>query len=155
METTVLPRSAGTFGMSRRVTSRNESARPRTSLIPSAPRSSIPSRCFTVPPSLVASVPVVVDGLPDLDAVVAVALLEVDPHVFVPFGREVLADVVGPDRQLPVAPVDEDGQLHRPGAAEVDNGVHGRPDRPAGEEDVVAQHDDLLLHVAGQLRGAE
>ena len=38
-ETTVLPRSAGTFGMARSLTSTNESVTRRISSIPSAPRS--------------------------------------------------------------------------------------------------------------------
>ena len=95
--------------------------------------------------------PLFFDALPDLDAVVLVDGDEVDAHVLVPLGGQVLADVVGPDRQLPVPPVDQHGQLHRPGAAEVDDGVHGRPDRPPGEEDVVAEDDDAVLHVARQL----
>ncbi len=43
---TVRPRSAGTFGMSRSVTSANESARWSTSKIPSRPRSATESRCL-------------------------------------------------------------------------------------------------------------
>src|ERR1044071_10051064 len=35
-------------------------------------------------------------------------------------GRQVLADVVGPDRQLAVAAVDEDGELHARGAPVVE-----------------------------------
>src|SRR6478609_8802049 len=47
-------------------------------------------------------------------------------------GREVLADVVGPDRQLAVAAVDEHGQPHGAGAAEVGQGVERGPDGAAG-----------------------
>ena len=57
-------------------------------------------------------------------------------------GRQVLADEVGPDGQLAVAPVDQHGELHRPGPPEVVQGVEGGPDRAAGEEHVVDQHDD-------------
>ena len=57
-------------------------------------------------------------------------------------GRQVLADEVGSDGQLAVAPVDHDGQLDGPGAAEVAQGVEGGANRAAGEQHVVDQHDD-------------
>ena len=58
-----------------------------------------------------------------------------------PARRQVLADVVGPDRQLAMAAVDDDGELHgvRPAVVveRVERGAH----RAAGEEHVVDQHD--------------
>ena len=54
---------------------------------------------------------------------------------------QVLAHVVGPDRQLAVAPVDHHRQLHRPGPAVVAEGVEGGPDGAPGEQHVVDQHD--------------
>ena len=45
-------------------------------------------------------------------------------------GRDILPDVVGPDRELPVAAVDEDGELDRLRAAEVDQLVERGADRP-------------------------
>ena len=56
-------------------------------------------------------------------------------------GRHVLADVVGPDRQLAMAAIDEDGEADRLRPAEVDEGVHRGPDRPAGVQDVVDEDD--------------
>ena len=56
-------------------------------------------------------------------------------------GRDVLADVVGADRQLAVAAIDEDGQADRLRPPEVDQRVHRGPDRPAGVQDVVDEHD--------------
>jgi len=67
--------------------------------------------------------------------------------------RDVLADVVRPDRQLAVAAVDQDGQLHGPGPAEVGEGVQGRPHRPPGEQDVVDEHDEPAIHPAGRQVG--
>ena len=58
---------------------------------------------------------------------------------------QVLADVVGADRQLAVAAVDQDGELDARGPAEVAQRVEGGPDRAAGEEDVVDQHDRAAL----------
>ena len=74
--------------------------------------------------------------LPEVDAVV----VHVD-HLVAP-GGQVLADVVGPDRQLAVAPVDHHRQLHGPRPAVVVERVERGPDRAAGEQHVVDQHHD-------------
>ena len=50
-------------------------------------------------------------------------------HDLLARGRHVLADVVGPDRQLAMAAVDEHGQADRLGPPEVDQRVHRGPDR--------------------------
>ena len=79
--------------------------------------------------------------LGDRDLVHAVELAH--PHVDVlgGRGRQVLADVVGADRQLAVAAVDQHRQLHPLGAAvgeqRLDRGPHGAP----GVEHVVDDHD--------------
>ena len=62
-------------------------------------------------------------------------------------GREVLADVVGPDRQLPVAAVDHHGELHGPQPPVGVEGVEGGSDRAPGEEDVVDEHHDRPVEV--------
>ena len=59
-------------------------------------------------------------------------------------GRQVLADVVGADRQLAVAAVAEDGELDPPRAAVVEERVDRGPHRAAGEEDVVDEDDGAL-----------
>ena len=52
--------------------------------------------------------------------------------------------------------VDQDGQLHRLGAAQLTEGVESGPDRAAGEEHVVDEHDDGVVDAAiGQLGAAE
>src|SRR4051794_31030505 len=60
-------------------------------------------------------------------------------------GREVLADVVGANRQLAVAAVDEDGELDALGAPVVEQGLDRSADRPSGVEHVVDENDRLAL----------
>ena len=60
-------------------------------------------------------------------------------------GGQVLADVVGADRQLAVAAVDQDGELDRLGPPEVAERVEGGPDRAAGVEHVVDEDDDAAV----------
>src|SRR5207249_4464592 len=84
-------------------------------------------------------------GFFDHHAVVTVVLAEPDGHALAPGGREVLADVVGANRQLAVAAVDQDRELDRPRPPEVDDGVEGSADGTAREEDVVHQDDGLVL----------
>ena len=72
---------------------------------------------------------------------------------------QVLADVVGADRQLAVAAVDQHGELHGAGPAEVAERVEGGADRAAGEEHVVDEDDDLAVDArvgdVGALEGAD
>ena len=84
---------------------------------------------------------------PDLDAVLPVDLGEPDAHVLGQLGGEVLADVVGADRQLAVPAVDHHRQLHRAGSSELGQRVEGGAHRAAGEEDVVDEHDRLAGEV--------
>ena len=60
-------------------------------------------------------------------------------------GRQVLADVVGADRQLAVAAVDEDRELHACGPAVVEQRVDRGADRAAGVEHVVDEDAGLAL----------
>ena len=69
-------------------------------------------------------------------------------------GRQVLADVVGADRQLPVAAVDEHRELDRSGPAELEQRVERGARGAAGEEHVVDEHDDAAGDV-GDLGRAE
>src|SRR4051794_28762267 len=54
------------------------------------------------------------------DAIDLVDLEQLDVHPLAAGGGQVLPDVIGADRELPVAAVDEDGELHPPGAAVVE-----------------------------------
>src|SRR5438477_5231000 len=71
-----------------------------------------------------------------------------DPHVdaLLAGGGDVLADVVGADRQLAMAPVDKRRQLDPGGATvvedRVDRGAHGA----TGVEHVVDDHDRAAVH---------
>src|SRR3954452_14534093 len=126
-----LPRSAGTLGIARLDTSTNESVKRKTSSMPSGPsRSSIDSRCLMTACLGRSSL----HDLAEVDAVV------VDVHDLVAPGGQVLADVVRADRQLTVAAIDHDRELHGAGAAERRERVERGADRPAGEEHVVDQH---------------
>jgi hypothetical protein len=67
--------------------------------------------------------------------------------------RHVLADVVGPDRQLAVPAVDQHGQLHRARAPVLGQGVQRGAHGPAGEQHVVDEHDQPVVEAAVGHRG--
>src|SRR6266511_3774745 len=71
------------------------------------------------------------------DSVDLVNLDELHLDALVARGRKVLADVVGPDRQLAVAAVCEAGELDSGGAAVVEERVDRRSDGASRVEDVV------------------
>ena len=82
---------------------------------------------------------------PDLDRVGrAVDLGEADPHILGDLGRQVLADVVGPDRQFPMPAVDEHRELHRARATQLEQCLERGPRGAAGEQDVVDEHHDAV-----------
>src|SRR3954466_6048004 len=70
------------------------------------------------------------------DAVDLVHLDELHLDALVARGRKVLADVVGPDRKLPVAAVDEHRELDPVWPAVVKQRLDRRPDLAAGVENV-------------------
>ena len=86
---------------------------------------------------------------------VAVELGDVHVDALGAVGREVLADVVGADRQLAVAAVGQHGELDARRAAVVeqrlDRGAHGA----AGVEHVVDEHDRVVLEPERQVAGAD
>ena len=69
--------------------------------------------------------------------------------------RQVLADVVGPDRQLAVAAVGEHGELHALGPAVLEEGVDRGADRAARVEDVVDEDDRASLELEVEPRVAD
>src|SRR5947208_10711885 len=79
------------------------------------------------------------------DAVDLVHLDELHLDSLVARGRKVLADVVGADRQLAVAAVDEHGELDALGPSVVEERLDRGPDRAARVEDVVDEDDGLAL----------
>ena len=85
----------------------------------------------------------------DAHDVEAVDLGDPDVHALVARRGEVLADVVGADRQLAVAAVDEDREPHGAGPAELGERVEGGADRATGVEHVVDEDDDLVVDATG------
>ena len=75
------------------------------------------------------------------DAVDFVHLDELDLDALVAAGWQVLADVVGPDRQLPVAAVGEHGELHAVGPAVPEQRLDRGADRAAGVENIIDEDD--------------
>jgi hypothetical protein len=67
-------------------------------------------------------------------------LLELDLDPLAARGREVLPDVVGADRQLTVAAVNEDGELDAGRPAVLEERFDRGTDRAAGVEDIVDEH---------------
>ena len=129
-DTTVLPRSAGTFGIGRRVDLDHVVGQvEQLDEVRRAPSSSIERRCCVV-------MAVARSTLADARRRRASRRPSSSRA-----GRQVLAHVVGPDRQLAVAAVDQHGELHRPGPAVVVERVEGGPHGAAGEEHVVDEDD--------------
>ena len=91
----------------------------------------------------------------DRDLVDPVGLLEADEDALVARGRQVLADVVGADRELAVAAVGEHGELDPGRAAVVEQGVDRRPHGAAGEEDVVDEDHGAAVEVEVEVGGVD
>ena len=89
---------------------------------------------------------------------VVVGLDEADVDDLVLAGRQVLADEVGPDRQLAVAAVDQGREPNGARAAVIGQRVERGAHRAPGVEDVVDEHDDaaadLGLEVGALARSA-
>src|SRR4030095_15718734 len=101
----VLPRSAGTFLISRPAISCSEAAVSTSNTISAGSSSRIVTRSFRVPP---------ISALLrffDHDPILAVVLPQTHRDTFALGRRQVLADVVGTDGQLAVSAVDENAEL--------------------------------------------
>jgi hypothetical protein len=72
-----------------------------------------------------------------------------DADVVARRGRNVLAHEVGAYRKLAVSPIDEYGKADRTRTAVIDERVHSCPDGPSGEEHVIDEHHDALIHREG------
>src|SRR5882672_10359423 len=117
----VLPRSAGTFLISRLAISCSEAAVSTSSRISEASSSLIAKRSFRVQP---------MSGLLrffDHHSILAIVLAQPDRDALAVGRREVLADEIRPDRQLPVSPIDQDGQLNHPRPSQIDERVERGP----------------------------
>src|SRR5712692_1766427 len=101
----VLPRRAGTFLISRVAISSSDAAVSMSSVISAASRSRIASRSFRVH---------AMSGLLgffDDDAILPVVLAHPHGDTLARGGGQVLADVIGSDRQLAVPAIDQDREL--------------------------------------------
>ena len=88
--------------------------------------------------------------------VLPVDLDELHHDLVVARSGHVLAHVVGADRELPVAAVDQHGQLDRARTAVFGQRVQRRAHRAPGHQHVVDQHDQRVVHAAlGHLGGTE
>src|SRR5512140_1874435 len=144
---TVRPRSVGTLRIGRSITARIERAVSRMSMISVAERVSSSRRSFRSS--------LIIFGLHDLHAIGAVLLLHVHRDHLAPAGGHVLSDVVGPDRQLAMSPVDQDGELDRPRPPEIDQLVERGPHGSPGVEHVIDKDDVAVLDVDRDLGGAD
>src|ERR1700741_3295483 len=115
----VLPRSAGTFLISRPAISCSEAAVSTSNTISAASSSRIVTRSFRVQPMS--------DLLRFFDhhPVLSVVFSQAHGDALTLGRRQVLADVVGANRQLAVSPVHEDGELDHLGAPQGDERVQG------------------------------
>ena len=59
--------------------------------------------------------------------------------------RNILANEIDLDRQLPVAPINECDDPDMGGSAKVHQGIHPGAYRPAGTHDVFNEHDDPVV----------
>src|SRR4029077_13917961 len=89
------------------------------------------------------------------DAGSVVGFTELHAHTLGEGGRDVLADVIGANRQLAVSPVDEDCKLHPRRPAVLEQRVDRGPDCAAGEEDVVDEDDRLPFEREVELGAAD
>src|SRR5258707_10760421 len=124
-----------------------ETAVSSTSVISDASRSRMPSRSLRF--QLMGSF------LLDDDAIHAVVLAEHHGHLLAAARGQVLADVVGTDGQLAMAAVHQDREPDDARTPQVHQRVHGGPDRPTGEEDVVDQHHRAPLDREADLGAAD
>ena len=74
-------------------------------------------------------------------------------HALAAGGREVLAYVVSADGQITVSAVDQDGEPDGLWPAQLGERVQRCPHRAAGEEDVIHQHDGLVVDARSRYVG--
>src|SRR5581483_10901871 len=84
-------------------------------------------------------------NLDDDNSVHPVLFGDADLYLLGVGGRHVLADVVGPDRQLAVAAVDQHRELDGPRPPELNQRIHRRPRGAAAVDHVVDEDDDLAV----------
>src|SRR4029078_4109934 len=106
--TTVRPRSAGTFLISRPVTSLNESAVCKISRISSTDRGAMLKRSLR----LRLIVPSISSGLGDYHPIIFAFFFQQHLDFFFAGRRNIFPDICGLDRQLTMSSIDQDGKLN-------------------------------------------
>src|SRR5689334_19517200 len=122
--TTVLPRNAGTFLISRPVTSLKESAVSSTSVISSTDKGARLSKSLRL--RLMASS---ASRLGNDHSVILPMLFQQDLDFFLARCWQILSDVRGLDRQLAMAAINQHRQLDLFRSSEIHQAVHRRTDR--------------------------
>ncbi len=80
-----------------------------------------------------------------------VDLDEVDADPFLEGRRDIAPDEVGPDRELSMAAIDQDGKPDDPRPTVIGEVGQGSPNGAAGEQDVVNQHDRPIFDIEREL----
>src|SRR5438105_1554357 len=160
----IRPRRVGSFFISRSserskvravASSRSTSSRLRSRIEIRCRRAGGPGGSRSSRMTRMSPIALLFGGRDQQDAVDLVHLDELHLDALLARGRKVLADVVGSDRKLAVAAVDEDRQLDARGAAVVEERVDRRPDRAAGVEDVVDEDAGAAFEREVELGGAD
>ena len=86
-------------------------------------------------------------------AVATVVFAQQHVHALAARGRDVLADIVGAQRQFAVAAVDQHRQLHHPRPAHVAQRVQRGAHRAPGVQHVVDEDHQRVVDTAGRNRG--
>jgi hypothetical protein len=76
-------------------------------------------------------------------------------HPLLALGGDVLSDIVGPNRKLAVAPIDQADELDRLGSSKVHQRVHRGADGAPGIDHVVDKNDDPIVDSGGHFGAAQ
>jgi hypothetical protein len=89
------------------------------------------------------------------DFVALATLDKVDVDIIIRRGRHIFSDEIGFDRQLPVAAVNQHGQLDAAGAAEIIERIQGGADGAPAVEHIVHQHDSFSRDIERDIGGLD
>src|SRR4029077_6760497 len=140
--TTVRPRSAGTFLMSRPVTSLKESAVSKINRISSTDRGAKLKRSLRLR-LIVPSTSALGDHYPFVFAF----FFQQNLDLFFPRRRNIFPDIRRLNRQLTMASIDQDGKLNFCRPSQIDQPIHRRTNSPARKQHVVDQHNNLVGNI--------
>src|SRR6185503_5236699 len=141
--TTVRPRSAGTFLMSRPVTSLNESAVSKINRISSTDRGARLKRSLR----LRLIVPSISSGLGDHHPIIFAFFFQQHLDLFFAGRRNIFPDIRRLNRQLTMTSINQDGKLNFCRPSQIDQSIHRRANSPARKQHVVDQHNDPVGNI--------